>query len=308
MAVLALAVAFASEQVVEQRRWAKGVLREPDLTKTIEYRSAVWMDAHMPHNARVMLPGSMAQWLNAFSDRPQWTGSSWATAANPEQQYAVGAVLVEQGTVDTSLVWLRAYGVQAVAVSGPKSPEFWKPVLDKTKYEAKFDVLWREDDTTLYKVPLKNTSLAHALSKHARTVKTMDSIKGYVAALDAERTPGLTLTWQDRNHARIQGDVRHGEAVSLQVTHHAGWHALANGQPAPVHRDALGLMWIEPSCNGPCSVELTYNGGAELIACRWISYVTLVALTALLMWGAWSNAALLPSRAGTHADAQPARK
>lgn len=284
LALLTLLVALAAEQIVAQRIFAKNDLWGRDITQTIEYRAAKWMDAHLPPDARVMLPGSMAQWLNAFSQRPQWTGGSWATAPNPKQQRALEAVYGEQGAIDGSLTWYRAFGVQAVAVSGAKSPEFWKPFADKTKYNGKLQVLWTEEDTTLYRVPVRIQSLAHAIPEDARSTNNWDAIKHYVAALDAERLPGLTFKWESPNQAKIEGNVLTGEAVSVQLTHHAGWTATANGHTAPLESDGIGLIWIRPPCNGSCKIDLIYTGGAELILSRWASSITLLALAMILIW------------------------
>lgn len=292
-ALCALLIGFASEQVVSLRRWAKQDLRGQDITRTIEYRAATWIDGNLPENARVMLPGSMAQWFNAFTQHTQWTGSSWATAYNQQQQRALNAVYQEQGNIRTSLIWLRAFGVGAVAVSGEKSPEFWKPFGDKRKYDGKLDVLWQVDDTTLYRVPRRVESHAHALPAGVRSGKDWKSVTRYVEALENERLPGLSIAWPDRNHAVINGEVRAGEAVSIQVNHHNGWKAMANGERVPIERDGLGLMWIRPACAGPCRIELSYWGGMELVVCRIVSAAMLCALTFLFIWG-WITHRTIP--------------
>jgi hypothetical protein len=245
----------------------------------------------------------MAQWLNAFSQRIQWTGSSWATAPNQAQQRALDVVYAEQGTIEASMAWFRAFGVSAVGVSGPNSSEFWKPFADKTKYDGKLELLWSEDDTRLYRVPRRSTSLAHALREGVHTRGDWEDIKRFAAALDAERLPGLTFTWKGPNKAMIHGDIQAGEAVFVQINHHPGWRALANGVPAPIDKDGIGLMWIRPQCSGPCTIELAYNGGAELITCRFVSVFTLAGLSLLFIWSSHSKAMLL--RPSTIARALP---
>jgi hypothetical protein len=292
LALTALLIALAGEQVIAQRRWAKEVIREKDITRTIEYRAAKWIDEHISNDARVMLPGSMAQWLNAFSQRVQWTGSSWATAPNRAQQSATDIVYAERGTIEASMAWFHAFGVQAVAVSGANSPEFWKPFADKTKYDGKLEEMWSEEDTKLYRVPLRSASLAHALPEEARTTGDWEDLKRFAAALDTERLPGLDFTWQGRNHALIRGEVQTGEAVSVQVTHHPGWRAVVNGVSTPIARDGIGLMWIRPECRGECTIELAYSGGTELILCRAISALTLIGLWLFLMWSWRTNVTL----------------
>src|ERR1035438_197597 len=59
--------------VRHQRRSARWIARPIDIHTTIEYKTAKWLDAHMP-GARVFAPGTIGFWLNAFSDAPQLTG------------------------------------------------------------------------------------------------------------------------------------------------------------------------------------------------------------------------------------------
>ncbi len=288
IAFLGLLVALAAEQVVAHRRWAKEVLSDRDITQTIEYRAAEWMDAHLDAQARVLAPGSIAQWLNAFSRRPQWSGASWATAPNLTLRRALDAVYQERGGIEGSLTWFRAYGVAAVIVSGNASPEFWKPFADRTKYDGRLEELWKEDDTTLYRVPLRSASWAHALPEQARPTEHPGSIQRYVAELERERLPGLALAWDGPNRALVRGEVRSGEAVAVQMNYHPGWHAWANGRAVPIERDGIGQIWLRPGCTGSCTVELRYNGGAELILCRWLSVLTLAG-AALLLAFSWRS-------------------
>ena len=183
-----------------------------------------------------------------------------------------------------SLTWFRSFGVSAVAVSGRESPEFWKPFADPDKYEGRFEELWSESDTTLYRVPLRTSSLAHALPEGSQPMRDWSTVKPYAAALDLERLPGLKLRWDGRNRVLIAGDVQPGEGVSVQINHHAGWQASVSGRSVPIEKDGLGQMWLRPACHGDCSIELTYAGGFELIACRWLSAGTLLAMAVLLPW------------------------
>jgi hypothetical protein len=87
--------------------------------------------------------------------------------------------------------------------------------------------------------------------------------------------------WHGTDHATIRATVPAGQVVSVQVTHHPGWQATSTGKSVPLQRDGLGLMWVDPACNGDCEIQLTYKGGWELWLCRWIS------ATALLTLGVW---------------------
>jgi len=42
-------------------------------------------------------------------------------------------------------------------------------------------------------------------------------------------------------------------------------------------------MWLRPNCAGPCNIELDYDGGLELLACRVISYAALFGAPLVLL-------------------------
>ena len=78
-AVVFLLLALAGEQVVSHRRYARAVLQPSDVTRTIEYRTAIEAQRI---GTRVMLPGSIAQWANVFTDVSQFSGGTWSKATN----------------------------------------------------------------------------------------------------------------------------------------------------------------------------------------------------------------------------------
>jgi len=54
-----------------------------------------------------------------------------------------------------------------------------------------------------------------------------------------------------------------------------------NGAPQPLVRDGLGLMIVKPDCSGPCTIDLSFDGGAEYKVARVASWV---AALAALLW------------------------
>ena len=90
----------------------------------------------------------------------------------------------------------------------------------------------------------------------------------YVAAVEDPSSPAADLRWTSRHSVEIRGDVPAGRILSVQITHHAGWHATANGRPVRAWGDPLGQIAIQPDCNGPCTVELIYDGGLEMLLAR----------------------------------------
>jgi hypothetical protein len=249
-----------------------------------------------------MMPGSIGQWANAFADIQQFAGGSWSVAYNQVQQRAKEGVYNGGETAEedarVSIAWLKAFGTGAIVVSGPKSQETWKPYAHPAKFDGRLPALWSEDDVTIYRVPLATESLAHVVPEFALVRRIPSSsrdakeVERYVAALENELLPKAEFRWQGANRIRIQTTAWPGQALSIQVTHHPGWHASANGASRQIKSDGLGLMWLQPGCNGPCDVQLEYDGGAELRICRLLSAVVLASLIFFLCWNAMRDRAL----------------
>ncbi len=284
-ALVLLALAMAAEQTVAIRRWAKQNIQQREVEPTIEYRVARAVQRLTSPDERVMLTGSFEKWLNAFTERAQFRGGSWATAPNLAQQWASNDIVTEQGDIQRSLIWFRAFGVSAVEVEGPESPTQWRTFADPKKYEGRLERLWSEDDTTLYRVPLRSTSQAHALPEGSQSTPDPATVLPYVAALEAERLPGLSVRWEGANRAEIRGMVQPGEGVLAHINFHPGWRALVNGQQISLEADGLGQMWMRPGCDGDCVVKLEYVGSFEWYACRTLSMLTGAGMLGLLWWG-----------------------
>ena len=222
----------------------------------------------------MMVPGSIAQWFNVFTATPQLSGGSYSTTPNWNQQTAMETILTSKGPAGAaaSLLWLKAFGVQAVAVTRPGSKEFWGPYADPAKFEGLLPVLWQEDGVTIYRVPQRSASLAHVVPSAYR------SLEEYVAALDDPALPIAEMSWAGFRHADIRTTARPGQVVSVQTAYHRGWHATANGRRAGVRRGGLDLLTVDTHCNGPCEIRLEYDGGWEYKLCRMLSALTLIAL------------------------------
>jgi hypothetical protein len=167
---------------------------------------------------------------------------------------------------EISLLWLEAYGVHAVGVSGAGSREWYKPYGNPNKFEGLLPVLWRDGGDVIYGVPQRSDSLAHVIQESQ--VISREPIDGsdiaplwpYVAAINDYQTALAKLQWIAPTHATIDAQLRSGDLLSVQVTYDPGWRAFINGTERRIVRDALGMMVIHPECAGLCTVDLRYNG------------------------------------------------
>ncbi len=286
-ALVLLLLALAAEQVVSHRKFEKAILYPRDITRTVEYRAAMWAGQSL-NGIRVFLPGSVAQWADAFAPVQQFAGGAFSMAYNQIQQNGNAAIVFGGGTPQEdarlSLTWLKAFGAGAVGISGPGSQEYWKPFTHPAKFDGLLPVLWREDGVTIYQIPSRSPSLAHvvpqvAIVRHSpQTPEDVPEVEKFVAALDDPALPLARFQWLDRNRIRIGATASAGQAVAVQVSYHPGWHASVAGQPRTLQKDGLGLMWLRPDCSGPCEIQLVYDGGWELRLCRYLSCGALAGL------------------------------
>jgi hypothetical protein len=282
-----------SAQAVHLRTYAQNLIRPIDIRATTEHATAQWFDRHM-QGSRVMAPGSTSFYMNIFTDTPQLGGGFEPGVSNRENRVALYTLYSDQNAGDRageiSVLWLKAFGVRAVAVGGPVSGEHYKPFQHPRKFEGLLTEIWRRGDDFIYFVPARSDSLAHVVGA-ADLVSTppihgldVTGLQRYVAALENPELPLAPMNWTSRRSARIMaGGLRQDRRISVQVTYHPGWRATAGGVRRPVGRDGIGLMVIDPQCEGQCIVDLIYDGGLEMQLAR---AACLAALLGCLGWTA----------------------
>ena len=270
-----LAVVLLLGAVVQTRnevRYARGLIRSVDMKNTAPYKIAMWMDGHM-RGQRIMVGGAYSFQFNDFTDTPQLHGGHEPMLPNlllrhvTYQIYSGVGAGTQEGNIAT--LWLHALGAHAISVPGPKSEEFYKPFQNPRKFDDILPVLWREGDDTIYGVPARSESLAHVIPAAALVSKEpvsgldVEQTKVYVTALEDPSIPIADWRWTTPHSGVVQAVLGPQQAVSVQITCHPGWHAAIDGVAQKIRGDGLGFIVIEPTCQGPCTIELTYDGGAE---------------------------------------------
>jgi len=234
-----------------------------------------------------MLPGSSAFWLTAFSDTPEIDGGFAQGVTIPVYlmaKYEIGTgEAAGSHAAEIAILWLKALGVRAVAVSGPGGTEVFKYFRHPKEFEGVLQPLWRDGGDVLYSVGA-SASLAHVVAASDLVARTpvngidVDPLRPYVAALENPRHPPASFEWTSLHSARIQTDLPPNSVVSVQISWSAGWHARINDRTLPVLKDGLGFLYVVPNSAGPASISIDYDGGIEMLAARWISMVTVVLL------------------------------
>jgi hypothetical protein len=263
---------------IQQHRAAREWERPIDIATTIEYKSARWLNTHLP-GARVFAPGTIGFWLNAFSDNPQLTGGFDNGILNPLLPHVIYQVYAgEKQVIMTDL--MKAYGVDAVIGGGKNSAEFYHPISHPEKF-AGLTELWRDKGDAVYDIPRRSRSLAHTmlpgdLVQLTPVAYDTTAIQPYLAALDNPAMPPAAFQWLAPDHAIISAQqVRPEHVFSVQLSWDPGWGAFVHGQRVPARGDKLGQMVVEPRCTADCEVELRYDGGNEHRAASWICILAL---------------------------------
>ena len=150
--VIGVLVLFA-RQALHYGSFADERIQPVDITATSAYEVANWLSQNFG-NQRVMVAGSHVLWFNIFSDTPQFSGGHDQMALNFTQRVAVFTIYrdmnVKERHGQLSVLWLKAFGVQAIHVPGPESEESYKPFVHPDKFEGLLPVIWRENGDTIY--------------------------------------------------------------------------------------------------------------------------------------------------------------
>ncbi len=280
--LLALFVLLVIVQARRYHSYARGLVQPADMQRGIEYETARWLGRNLP-GARAFAAGSTRFWFTAFTDNPMLGGGFDQGITNPLLPHVLYGVTFAENDPARTASWLRAFGVKAIIVGGPGSRDAFRDFRDPGKFAGTFRELWRDGDDVIYEVPGVSGSLAHviapgqAVSRTPAGYQDTEPLAGYLAALADPQAPPAACKWLSPHEAEITASLEPGQLISVQVTYAPGWRARWNGASCPIRRDGLGLMLIDPNCDGPCTIRLTYDGGLEMRLARLASALAFLA-------------------------------
>jgi hypothetical protein len=282
----AAGVVLIGAQTLHVVHWSMRMIRDVRIDETSSYRIALWLRDHLPGD-RVMISGAHAYLANVLDDIPQLSGGHEPFQPNYR---AVGASYMVYGApAPVAVQWLRAFGTRAVTVPRAGSSEYFKPFTDPDKFEGVLPVLWQDQGNTIYSVPTKSPSLAHAVPAEFLVPFGSDPAKDarlvfrYVAAI--EESPPALVQWLSRHQIRIETPVQRGQVISVQVNYVAGWQAQVDGHDAIVRPDGLGLLVVESDCTGACTVQLVFEGPTGVQTAKVVSGIAVAGSLAAVAIG-----------------------
>jgi hypothetical protein len=276
-------------------RYTRKTTKPIDITRTSEYKIADWMQDHS--TGRVMVPGSVTFWLNAFTDTPQLAGCCDQSYIDIFTRYAQYAFQSDENAGDrageVSIAWLQAFGVQEVAVCGPGSTEAYHAMRHPGKFVGLLEERWRDDtDDFIYEIPQRTKSLAHAVYRSELVARApvhgldIAPLAPYIKAIEDPGRSDVLIRWTEQSRIRLEGSTSGSEVISLQIPYVRGWEAYAEGRRLRIGRDQLGLMFIEPMHPGPNVIDLRFTGGAEMQVASILSTIATLAIGLALVYPA----------------------
>ncbi len=290
--VAVLLLAACVPIAIHQRRVARDMERPIAIESTAEYRISRWLAEHLP-GRRVFAPGTIAFWMDAFSDTPMLDGG-FDNGIRNTLLWDVNYQIYAGDRLGAAVAWLKAFGCSAVVGGDRASTEVYHPYNHPEKFHS-LPEIWREGPEVIYAVPHRSDSLAHVvmpgdLVASVPVVYDPVALTPYLAALDNPALPAADFRWRggdmSAGAATITGDLRPEQLLSVQIAWDKGWMAMVNGRRVPMWGDRLGQIAIQPRCDGQCTVDLIYDGGLEARLARWIS---LIALAAGALWILWDR-------------------
>jgi hypothetical protein len=281
--LLLAAVLLVAAQVWKYREGARDLIRPIDMSNTVEFQVAKWLQRNLP-GQRVYATGSVQFWLNAFADSPQIGGGFGQGVVNPQIPIVHFGLSFTKNDGNTSATWLRVFGASAVVVSEPQGRDAYKQAWrDAWKFQGVLPELWREGGDVIYGVPRRSDSLAHVIHPQQVVRRSpinnldLDPVREFDAALSDPTLPLAEFMWERPGKAIIRASLQQENLVAVQISHHPGWRASVNGQRRPIKRDGLGFMVVEPACDGPCEIQLVYDGGTEMLLARIVRGMSILA-------------------------------
>jgi hypothetical protein len=267
--IAGVCVALLLFQATRLRAYARGLIQPGDVAQTLEFQVASWLGTNVP-GGRVFLTGSSRFWLNVFGSNPQVGGGSDQATVNSMIPNVTFGLTYTEGNGEQSAAWLKAFGVDAVLVSGSETRDSYRDYHDPAKFEGVLPEVWREGDDVIYRVPRRSPGLAHVIDPQAVILVSpagfsdSEAVSALVEAVEDPALPVAQWEWRNNHEAEIRADLESGQLLYVQVAYHPGWRATLDGEVVPLRADGLGQIVIEPRRTGPCHVLLTYDAGLEM--------------------------------------------
>lgn len=230
-----------------------------------EVRIANWLAMHVTDES-VFATGSVAFWLNVFSNVRQLRGGSDQGATNTWWA-DVSYQILTGADPGTSVLWAQAWNIKYIVVTYPNASN---GNLDYT-YPHKFDNLlplrYYFEGQGIYEIPLTRSALVQTISAESAESLTpitnaldIRDLAAYDYLTQVNPNSNATATYTYPNPDLMEVSVRGATfdtAILVKVTFDSRWAAEVNGGRVEVSRIGPDLMLVSPRTDGDYHLTLS---------------------------------------------------
>jgi hypothetical protein len=251
-----------------------------------EYQIANWLSAHV-NDESVFATGSVAFWLNVFSNVRQVRGGSDQGATNTWWA-AVTYQILTGPDPEVSILWAQAWNVKYIVVTYPNASTEYHDYIHPDKFSGTLPLRFYFEGNGVFEVPLAHPELVEALS--ARDAASLNPISdvldrrglsAYVQLTQNETNSDAKVEYNIVNPDLLTISVTNATpdtAVLVKMTFDPRWQADLNGKPVKISQIGPDFMVTCPRVEG--QYHLTFHfwpSQGELIG----SFVTLAVIGVL---------------------------
>lgn len=286
-AALAMFLIAGFVQARYYRRESRNTTKLTDVRTVAHYPVSQWIAGNL-QGRRVFAAGTVAIWMNLFSDVPQFFGCCDQSTRNSVYRGMLYQIYSGQGAGDRegeiATMWMKVYGIEAVATID--APDLEQQFKNPNKFSGVMPIAWKDERSVVYQVPVGERGIAHVVPKTSLPVQApynginVEPLRPLLKALDLPSAP-TTFRWDTQHSATITTSTREGDVLYVQQTCDPGWVAREGAVELATRCDPLGLTVIEPRSAGAHTITYNYEGSAED---RYASYAQFGGLVALIVW------------------------
>ena len=261
----------------------------PDYQNRVEYRVTDWIWKNMP-DARIFATGSVRFWYDAWHDLPELGGGSDQGLLNAQAEPAQWEINLGR-QAEPTILWLQAFGSDAVFVSDQRSQEMFKDVEAPEKLAGKVPVLFDDQKgDMLYQIPRRfpararvvDTARLNAL-KPPRSSQDVENLGAYVDVIEKGPDAPPSVARNGPDVMLVRAKVETGQSIVVQESYDPAWQAWAGGTRVPVRKDAMGFLVVDAP-PGEREVRLEFVTPLENQIGRILTLLTLLVLVGLIAW------------------------
>ena len=236
-----------------------------DMTQTPEYVISEWLAQHV-HHERVYATGTVAFWLNVFSDVPQLRGGHDGAGINPWWSHVTYQINTgSNGSL--AVLWCKALNIRFVVVNYPNASTPYPDYSFPQKFEGILPLRFFYKGFGIFEVPLARPELVQPVRQNdfqtlppISSVLDYQSLKAYVDLVEGPND-GAECKYEIRRANEITIEVSNSKedtALLVKMTYDDSWKAFVGNAEISIAAAGPYFMLLHPNLTGSYQIRLTY--------------------------------------------------